>query len=480
MPEGEFRLNTTLVQRIVADTVTPVGVYLSVRDAFPESILFETRPYNDADAFVSYIACRPIVSFRVSEREVFKQIGERRTTQTLEQTNLRKDSRLILNDFFSCFHLKQNEIPGALLNGFFGYLSYDATPLFEDVTLGESLSNDPLQIPNCYYRLYRYLFVLNHRTNELSLFINSFVGEEINHEELQRVEKLAAKQFRPPAPVQFRGDRTASVSDEQFSHIVEQALKHIARGDVFQIVLSRSYAQPFLGDEFSIFRALRLLNPSPYQFYFDYGDFKLFGASPEAQIIVTNRRASLFPIAGTAPRTGNDEHDQKIREVLRNDPKESAEHVMLVDLARNDLSRNCSRVEVKEFKRVTPLPYVFHLESKVSGELNGTRTTVDALLDSFPAGTLTGAPKIRAMELIDQYEQRSRGYYGGCLGVFTLTGDCNHAILIRSFLSQANTLRYQAGAGIVADSQPERELAEIQAKLSPLTDALRKAEGLPI
>ncbi|MBE7179038.1 MAG: anthranilate synthase component I family protein, partial [Mucilaginibacter polytrichastri] len=252
----------------------------------------------------------------------------------------------------------------------------------------------------------------------------------------------------------------------------------IHRGDVFQIVPSRAFSQRFTGDEFNVYRALRSINPSPYLFYFDYGNFKLFGSSPEAQLTINKGEATIYPIAGTFKRTGSDTEDAEIALQLKNDPKESAEHVMLVDLARNDLSRHCDDVEVQAFKEVQFYSHLVHLVSKVSGKLRLGVDSFSVVADTFPAGTLSGAPKYRAMEIIDQNEPHLRSFYSGALGFMGFNGDFNHAIMIRSFLSKENTLNYQAGAGIVTASDPETELQEVNNKIAALRKALIEAEHL--
>ena len=256
---------------------------------------------------------------------------------------------------------------------------------------------------------------------------------------------------------------------------MREGIKHCKRGDVFQVVLSREFQRKFKGDEFNVYRALRAVNPSPYLFYFDYGDFKLFGSSPEAQIVVKDDQAGIFPIAGTYPRTGDDQKDAQMAEELRSDPKENSEHIMLVDLARNDLSRNARNVKVDTFSEIQYYSHVIHMVSKVTGTIGTGKSTFQIVADTFPAGTLSGAPKYRAMELIDKYENKSRGFYGGAIGFMGFNGDFNHAIIIRSILSKNNMLTYRAGAGVVSDSNEEKELQEVNNKLGALNEAIERA-----
>ena len=270
----------------------------------------------------------------------------------------------------------------------------------------------------------------------------------------------------------------SNLTDDDYKKMVNQAKAHCQRGDVFQLVLSRRFQQKFNGDEFNVYRALRSVNPSPYLFYFDYGDFKIFGSSPEAQLVVQNNKAEIHPIAGTFKRTGNDQKDADSALKLSKDPKENAEHVMLVDLARNDLSRNGSNVKVETYKEIQYFSHVIHLVSKVTAQLKANSSSLQVAADTFPAGTLSGAPKPKALELIEKYENLNRNTYGGAIGVIDFKGNYNHAIIIRSFLSKNHELFYQAGAGIVADSTPENELQEVFNKLGALNKALKFAETL--
>ena len=244
------------------------------------------------------------------------------------------------------------------------------------------------------------------------------------------------------------------------------------------MVLSRRFSQDFKGDEFNVYRALRSINPSPYLFYYDYSTYRIFGSSPEAQMVVHEGIAEIHPIAGTFRRTGDDIKDQELAIKLLEDPKENAEHIMLVDLARNDLSKNCHEVKVTNYKEVQFFSHVIHLVSKVTGAINAGVSGYQIFADTFPAGTLSGAPKYRALQLIDEYEPTTRSFYGGGLGMIKLNGDLNHAIIIRSFLSKNNKLYYQAGAGIVIDSNPESELQEVHNKLAALKKALEMSESL--
>ncbi|MDP4276970.1 MAG: anthranilate synthase component I family protein, partial [Bacteroidota bacterium] len=359
-------------------------------------------------------------------------------------------------------------------NGLFGYTSFDAVQYFEDVTLKNTTSDDS-EIPDIRYILYKFIIGINHHKNELTIVENLFNGEESTMDEV-----LALIDNRNFASYDFSltGNEQSAISDETYMNMVSEGKRHCYRGNTFQIVLSRRFSQQYSGDDFKAYRALRSINPSPYLFYFDFGSYRIFGSSPEAHLVVKKNKAYIDPIAGTFRRTGNDEKDLQLAEELRRDPKENAEHVMLVDLARNDLSRNTKQVKLEIFKEIQYYSHVLHMVSRVSGELEPGTNVFKLFGDTFPAGTLSGAPKVRAIELIDDIEPHARGFYGGCIGYIGLNGDFNQAITIRSFLSKNNTLYYQAGAGIVAKSVETDELQEVKNKLAALKTALDMAVTL--
>ena len=357
-------------------------------------------------------------------------------------------------------------------NGLFGYMAYDAVRFFEDIEL--TAKPNSLAIPDIYYNVYKNIIAINHFKNEAYIFANCYKSDNnvAEIEQLLNVKNFASYNFS------LDGKPSSNLKDEEFKEQVELAKKHCQRGDVFQLVLSRRFSQGFKGDEFNVYRALRSVNPSPYLFYFDYGDFKIFGSSPEAQLVVKDGIAEIHPIAGTFKRTGNDEQDAILAKELTEDDKENSEHVMLVDLARNDLSRNGNMVEVKNYREVQFFSHVIHLVSKVTGKKKKDIPTMKVVADTFPAGTLSGAPKHMAMQLIEKYEKTSRGYYGGAIGFMDFNGNFNHAIMIRTFLSKNHQLHYQAGAGLVAKSDAEDELQETYNKLGALTKALDIAETI--
>ncbi|GAB5475915.1 MAG: anthranilate synthase component I family protein [Maribacter sp.] len=456
-------------RKILADTITPVSVYLKIRDRFPNSILLESSDYHANDNSFSYICCNPIASFKVENEIISRQFPDGSSDEI--KIDPQTDVVQVIHDFSQRFDTGKSDFK-FINNGLFGYMAYDAVRYYESVALEKK--EGTIQIPDIYYAVYQNIIAINHFKNEAYIFAHCFESEN-NIPEIEQI--LNVKNF---ASYNFTMDGTVSsnLRDEEYKEHVELAKKHCQRGDVFQLVLSRRFSQGFKGDEFNVYRALRSVNPSPYLFYFDYGDFKIFGSSPEAQLIVQNGKAEIHPIAGTFKRTGNDEQDAILAKQLTEDDKENSEHVMLVDLARNDLSRNGNMVEVANYREVQFFSHVIHLVSKVTGKKKKDIATMKVVADTFPAGTLSGAPKHMAMQLIEKYEKTSRGYYGGAIGFMDFSGNFNHAIMIRTFLSKNHELHYQAGAGLVAASNAEDELQETYNKLGALTKALEIAETI--
>lgn len=463
-----YLLNTNYKQ-ILADTITPVSVYLKIRDKFPNSLLLESSDYHGNDNSFSYICCNPIASFKI-ENEIITKNYPDGTSETINIDSSTKIPEIIQN-FSSQFESKKNDFK-FINNGLFGYIAYDAVRYFEKVSIAKK--ENSTTIPDVYYAVYQNIIAINHFKNEAYIFCHSLDGKN----NISEIEQLL--QSRNIASYKFskEGEGFSNLTDEEFKHNVALAKKHCFRGDVFQLVLSRRFTQGFKGDEFNVYRALRSINPSPYLFFFDYGDFKLFGSSPEAQIIVKNRKAEIHPIAGTFKRTGDDEKDAVLAKALSEDKKENSEHVMLVDLARNDLSRNGHDVQVEKYREVQFFSHVIHLVSKVTGYLHEKALTLQVVADTFPAGTLSGAPKHRAMQLIEDYEKTNRAFYGGAIGFMDFEGNFNHAIMIRTFLSKNHQLHSQAGAGIVASSDEESEMQEVYNKLRALNTALDLAETI--
>ncbi|AIZ41721.1 anthranilate synthase component I family protein [Cellulophaga baltica] len=463
-----YKLHTHY-KKILADTITPVSVYLKIRDRFPNSILLEGSDYHANDNSFSYICCNPIASIKVENEIITQQFPDGNVEEIAIDAST--DVVSIIENYSKRFIADENDFK-FIDNGLFGYMAYDAVRYFEDVKV--SKKENSVAIPDIYYAVYKNIIAINHFKNEAYIFSNCYESEN-NVSEIEQI--LNVKNF---ASYNFTldGAVASNLEDDDFKEHVKLAKKHCQRGDVFQLVLSRRFSQGFKGDEFNVYRALRSVNPSPYLFYFDYGDFKIFGSSPEAQLVVKDGAAEIHPIAGTFKRTGDDEKDAIIAKELTEDDKENSEHVMLVDLARNDLSRNGNMVRVTNYREVQFFSHVIHLVSKVVGQKKKDIPTMKVVADTFPAGTLSGAPKHMAMQLIEKYEKTSRGYYGGAIGFMDFNGNFNHAIMIRTFLSKNHHLHYQAGAGIVAASNPEDELQETYNKLGALTKALEIAETI--
>lgn len=467
-----FKLNVSH-KKLLADTTTPVSIYLRLRDVFPNSLLLESSDYHSRENSMSYVCCDPIASIIVNNGTLTKTYpDESIATSPPDEFNLSAE----VYNFRKRFASNADSSLKFITDGLFGYFTHEAVEFFEDISL-KSDENDEREIPTFQYHIYRFVIAIDHFKNELYIVKNETEFEKEGNG-LEKIEYLIQNKNFPEYKFSLQGEESSNLKDEEFIALVETMKKHVYRGDVFQIVPSRAFQTSFLGDEFNVYRALRSINPSPYLFYFDYGSFKIFGSSPEAQLTIKKGVATIYPIAGTFKRTGNDIQDKIIAEQLENDPKESAEHVMLVDLARNDLSRHCTEVKVEAYKEVQFYSHLIHLVSKVSGKLKSGVNPFKIVADTFPAGTLSGAPKYRAMELIDQYEKSKRSFYSGAIGFMGFNGDFNHAIMIRSFLSKANKLHYQAGAGIVADSNPVSELNEVSHKIAALRNALKQAEQI--
>jgi anthranilate synthase component 1 len=458
-------------RKILADIITPVSIYLKVRDIYPNTLLLESSDYHSKENSYSFICMDPIAELLVHHSEV--QITLPGQAPVVERVTPEMGVVEQLDRFKDAFEVS-NSVEGMLVDGVFGYCTFDAVQYFEDIRF-QSTIPEKEDIPEVRYNFFRFVLAVNHLTNELVLFENIVNGGE---SEIDSVTSLLHNRNIATYNFETSGEESSNLSDDHYRAMVTRGKKHCYRGDVFQVVLSRQFYQEFTGDEFNVYRALRSINPSPYLFYFDYGSYKLFGSSPEAQIEVKGGKAYINPIAGTFRRTGNDREDQELAKKLSEDEKENSEHIMLVDLARNDLSRTTEKVTVEDYREIQFYSHVIHMVSKVSGVLPRNTNTIRILAESFPAGTLSGAPKYKAMELIDKYEGKRRGYYGGTIGFIRFNGDINHAIMIRSFLSCDHTLYYQAGAGIVSESTEEGELQEVNNKLAALKSAIEMARSM--
>ncbi|MEO8795738.1 MAG: anthranilate synthase component I family protein [Daejeonella sp.] len=462
----------TAHKRLLADTTTPVSIYLRLRDVFPNTVMLESSDYHSREDSMSYVCFDPIAGIKLENEKLTKYFPDDKVIE-LDAENL--DLKKEITEF--CGHFEESSVDGYkfISNGLFGYFSYETIQYFEDLKLRKREKSET-EIPLLQYHVYKYIIAIDHFKNELHILEHRLNKDE--PDDLEKIEYLIQNKNFPEYKFSLNGEESSNFSDEEFINVIEKMKEHIFRGDVFQIVPSRAFKNSFLGDEFNVYRSLRSINPSPYLFYFDYGDYKLFGSSPEAQLTISNNKASIYPIAGTFKRTGNDLLDAELAEKLKDDPKENAEHIMLVDLARNDLSRHCEQVEVNSFKEVQYYSHLIHLVSKVTGKMQDGVNPFHVVGDTYPAGTLSGAPKYMAMQLIDKYETTARSFYSGAIGFMGFNGDFNHAIVIRSFLSKNNTLHYRAGAGIVADSDPQSELQEVNNKIMALRKAMEMAETI--
>ncbi|HUC82732.1 MAG TPA: anthranilate synthase component I family protein [Flavisolibacter sp.] len=460
----------TTVKRMLADVYTPVGIYLRLRDRFRDTILLESTDHHAAENSYSFICINAIGGIEIKENVVeIKLPGQNAERSKLAGS---QDLQQILWSYMQSFEGKSDDTKAArFAQGLYGYFTFDAVQYVESIKFkkAEDKSNE---IPVARYRLYQYVIAINHHRDELLLLENKLASID---SEISVVESLISSKDVPVFPFKAVSEETSNMTDEDYVEMVKKGIAGCFRGDVFQIVLSRRFQQPFTGDEFNVYRALRNINPSPYLFFFDYGDYKLIGSSPEAQLIIKNGKAVVHPIAGTFKRTGDDETDQQKADELVKDPKENAEHVMLVDLARNDLSTVCNNVQVTHYRQVQYYSHVIHLVSEVTGDVKEGANPFEVLFKTFPAGTLSGAPKYKAMQLINEYEPTPRSFYGGAIGYVGFDASCNHAIMIRTLLSKDNTLFLQAGAGVVAASNPESELQEVVNKLNALKAAIEKA-----
>ena len=457
---------TTTSRTILADLYTPVGVYMRLRDLYPQSALMESSDYHDSNNSRSFIGINPMASVAIGHGLANIIFPDGSNEQ--HEINNNYGSANAIHALID--HIK---VTGEHADtcGLFGYTSFNAVRYFENIDVKDETQakNDA---PDLLYILYKVVIVFDHFNNTLTII--SLDGEKALDDVMKAMNKANVKayDFHPV------GETTSPLTDEEHKANIRKGIQHCLRGDVFQIVLSRRFIQKYEGDDFKLYRALRSINPSPYLFYFDFGGFRIFGSSPETHCRIEGKKAYIDPIAGTTKRTGDAEADRKGAEYLRNDPKENAEHVMLVDLARNDLSRNCHGVKVDFYKDLQYYSHVIHLVSRVSGELDKDADPIKAFIDTFPAGTLSGAPKVRAMQLISEYEPHNRGAYGGCIGYIGLNGSLNQAITIRTFVSRNGELWFQAGGGIVAKSDEEYELQEVNNKLGALRRAILMAEKM--
>lgn len=459
---GKIKIHTR-TKTMLADKITPVQAYLQLRDKYRLCALLESTDFHVQKGKFSFIGCEPIGEIAVKNGQINAQVNRKK----INIESLKVDEAI--QSFVDLFEVENKDLPSS---GLYGYVSYDSIPYFEDIKFRKKPKHD---VPDLRFQFYRFILAFDHFHQSVTFYENTLENEE------SKLQYLIEEMYRSVSmhfPFSCTDQEKSNMEDKDYMDIVSKSIQHCFRGDVFQMVPSRRFQQKFIGDDFNVYRALRAINPSPYLFYFDYENFHLMGSSPETQIKIENGYASIDPIAGTVKRTGDPIIDEENKRLLLADEKENAEHVMLVDLARNDLSRNATEVEVKSYKEILSFSHVMHIVSQVQGKLKDDSNPMSVFGNTFPAGTLSGAPKYRALELIDQYEPTARNFYGGSIGFVGFNGSVNHAIFIRSFLSKDHTLYYQAGAGVVASSVPENELKEVENKLGALRKAIEMAEQI--
>ncbi|PKR81832.1 anthranilate synthase component I [Brumimicrobium salinarum] len=458
----------------LADLYTPVNLYNKLRDHFPNALLLESADYHDRTDSKSFICLSPYAGFEAKGKAYEYKLPHQETKSFVAEEH--QSVYTAFQDFIAHFEATTTELPFNT-QGLWGFSSFEAVQYMEDIEMN-SATHAVKDNPNLKYQFFRYVLVFDHFKNELYITQNE-TDEKSNFKEgISFVEQLIDINNLPNFSFSTDGDETSTITDAEYKTMVEKGIRHCQLGDTFQLVLSRAFEQKYKGDDFNLYRCLRSINPSPYLFYFDYGDFKIFGASPESQLQVHNGEASINPIAGTILRGDSQSEDKKRAEELKKNPKEMAEHVMLVDLARNDLSKNAAQVKVENYAEIQFFSHVIHMVSKVKGKLLPHQSSIRTFGNTFPAGTLSGAPKYEALSLIQKYEKHKRNFYGGAIGFFGFDGSVNHAIIIRSILSKNNTLVYQAGAGIVSESTPEGELQEVNNKIKAIRKAIQKANEL--
>jgi anthranilate synthase component 1 len=487
----EFRSLTTgpanlipVYREFAADLETPVSVYLKLMSEMGPSFLLESVEGGEQVGRYSFVGVNPRGMIALNGRSVSHITTEGRESRDL---NDGEDLLDVLRAELARF--VPVDMPGLprFNGGAVGYLGYDVVRYFEKLP---ATAEHVLDIPDAVFLLADTLVVFDHARHRLIILANAHVGQDVEDayvNAIQRIERVSEKLLRPlPAIPQRRwgakgnGHTKSNMPQKRYEEIVRQAKEYIAAGDIFQVVLSQRFSRKSSAHPFAIYRALRMLNPSPYMFYFDFGeiDLQVIGASPEMHVRLEDEVASIRPIAGTRRRGENLAEDQALEDELLADPKERAEHVMLVDLGRNDIGRVCEygSVSVREFMTVERYSHVMHIVSHVEGRVRPGLDAFDLMRATFPAGTVSGAPKVRAMEIIEELEGQRRGLYAGAVGYFSYDGSMDTCIAIRTMLVQGDHVYVQAGAGIVADSDPAGEHEECVNKAKALLVAVDKAE----
>jgi len=464
--------------KVTADLLTPVLAYLKLRKKEGHCFLLESVEGIGRLARYSFIGVNP--------SKVITNYGlEISILENGRQTGCKMNLFDYLKEMMTSVRAaKVEELPD-FTGGIVGYLGYENIALVEDVI--HFRDKNHFGTPDAVFGLYDTIIAFDHYKHQIILITNVSLDKNTNREKIfrQAKEELHERWIQLLEPIEFRSDfeirldETENGENDKFIDNVRAGKKNIEEGDIFQIVLSRRFQATYSGDLLNVYRALRIINPSPYMYFIELGgNFTIIGTSPEDLLNVKNRKATILPIAGTRKRGQTPDEDSQLEEDLRKDPKELAEHVMLVDLARNDLGRisQFNTVRVVENMSVHRFSHVMHLVSRVEGILSENKDCIDALMAAFPAGTLTGAPKIRAIQLIESYEKIRRNVYGGAIGYIDFNGNLDMCIAIRTLFAKGSTLYWQAGAGIVADSDPQMELKEIENKSAVLLSALKYAE----
>ena len=488
----EATTTQTVIREISADLETPISVYMKLRGD-GASFLLESVEGGERIARYSFIGIKPRAQYILRGNEI--EIVESGSTRaiTLDEN---ADSTYFLQQEMDRFQFTPQAEAPRFIGGLVGYLGYESVRFFEPTlksrmsrasTAGQTGPVPPLSagIPDGIYLLADTVIAFDHARRSLSLISNVLDADiDSANRKLDEIETLIHRPLPPTQPREVKSSKTRSnMTQGRFEDMVRDAKEHIAAGNIFQVVLSQRFTRETSVDEFDVYRSIRRLNPSPYMFFFDFGlvdDEPLFlvGSSPEMFVRLEGRTASLRPIAGTRPRGADPATDAALAQELLADPKERAEHVMLVDLGRNDLGRVCEygTVRVSDFFTIEKYSHVMHIVSHVEGRLRPELTAFDLVRAAFPAGTVSGAPKVRALEIIADLEPEARGAYAGMVGYFGFDGNMDTCLAIRTMVGRGSTFSVQAGAGIVADSNPNTEYEETVNKASAMLRAIEIAE----
>jgi len=469
-------------REILADFETPLTAFTQI-DKGNFSFLLESVEGGERIGRYSFLGSKPSVVFMSKGRDItILEHGKERNFKT------REDPLSEIRNMMARFTFVPVKGLPRFTGGLVGYMGYNMVSFFEKIP---DTNRDDLNIPDSLYVLTDTILIFDHVDRKIKVVSNAFVdgSPSVAYDEAIRkidriVNSLIKAKKGPPDAVELKKRKTrikfkSNLTKHQFMRIVKKAKEYIKAGDIIQVVLSQRLKTRIKAKPFDIYRSLRSINPSPYMFYLKFGKLKLIGSSPEIMVRCEEKKVELRPIAGTRRRGRNEKEDERLSGELLRDPKERAEHVMLVDLGRNDIGRVCKfdTIKVSEFMVIEKYSHVMHIVSDVSGRLKSGKNIFDVVKASFPAGTVTGAPKIRAMEIIDELENAKRGVYAGSVGYFSFSGNLDTCIAIRTILVNGNKAYIQAGAGIVADSRPEKEYTETLNKARAMIKAIEQAES---